>query len=162
MSKVKDILDKILISFSTLLLVSMVVLSTWQVLSRYVFNISSPGTEELTRYMLIWFGLMTAAYVFGAKKHIGILFFREKFNPKTQLLIEKATDVIVLVTVAALMVFGGIRIVMLTAAQTAAATGISMGFVYAALPVSGICIILYTIHSLLSYKKPKEDREVIL
>lgn len=67
MNKVKQILDKVLIVFSSLLLVSMVVLSSWQVLSRYVFNISSPGTEELTRYMLIWFGLMSAAYVFGAK-----------------------------------------------------------------------------------------------
>ncbi|MBM4764891.1 TRAP transporter small permease [Bacillus sp. B15-48] len=160
MSKVKNVLDKILITLSSLLLVAMVILSTWQVLSRYVFNISSPGTEELTRFMLIWFGLMTAAYVFGAKKHIGILFFREKFSGKTQLLLEKITDVIILVTVAVLMVYGGINIVLLTAAQTAAATGISMGFVYTALPVSGVCIIIYTIISLMSYKV--REKEVIL
>ncbi|WP_077620820.1 TRAP transporter small permease [Bacillus sinesaloumensis] len=160
MNKVKQLLDKVLIIFSSLLLVSMVVLSTWQVLSRYVFNISSPGTEELTRYMLIWFGLMSAAYVFGAKKHIGILFIREKFNPKVQIQFEFITDIIILLTATILMVYGGIRIVMLTSAQTAAATGLSMGVVYAAILVSGVCIILYQIHSLLSYKDRK--REVIL
>ncbi|CAM3850528.1 TRAP transporter small permease [Cytobacillus oceanisediminis] len=161
MNKVKYALDKALIAISSFLLIAMVVLSTWQVLARYVFNISSPGTEEITRFMLIWFGLMAAAYVFGAKKHIGILFFREKFEIKTQLLLERITDIIILVTVAALMVFGGINIVMLTSAQTAAATGISMGLVYAALPVSGVCIILYTIHSMVSHKS-REKEEVIL
>ncbi|WP_010677503.1 TRAP transporter small permease [Bacillus timonensis] len=160
MNKVKQILDKVLIVFSSLLLVSMVVLSTWQVLSRYVFNISSPGTEELTRYMLIWFGLTSAAYVFGAKKHIGILFIREKFSPKVQLQIEYITDVIILLTAAILMVYGGIKIVVLTSAQTAAATGISMGVVYAAILFSGICIVIYQFHSLMSYKERK--REVIL
>lgn len=160
MNKLKQALDKLLILISSLLLTTMVILSTWQVLSRYVFNISSPGTEEITRYMLIWFGSLTAAYVFGAKKHIGIEFFRNKFKPKTQLLIEKTTDTIILLTALILMVYGGIRIVMLTAAQTAAATGISMSYVYAALPMSGVCIILYTIHSLTSYKLRK--REVIL
>lgn len=83
MNKTKIIIDKILLALSSLLLLTMVVLSLWQILSRYVFNISSPGTEELTRYLLIWFGLMSAAYVFGAKKHIAIVFFREKFNPTT-------------------------------------------------------------------------------
>ena len=160
MSKVKHVLDKILITFSSLLLVAMVALSTWQVLARYVFNISSPGTEELTRFMLIWFGLLTAAYVFGAKKHIGILYFREKFSITSQLLFEKITDWIIFVTVASLMVYGGINIVILTSAQTAAATGLSMGFVYAALPISGVCILIYTIHSMGTYKLRK--KEVIL
>lgn len=158
MTKMKKVLDRVLLSLSSLLLILMVVLSLWQVISRYVLNISSPGTEELTRYLLIWFGLMTAAYVFGANKHIAILFIREKFKGKIQLLLEKLSDLLIILTAAILMVYGGIKIVMLTYSQMAAATGLSMGFVYASLPVSGVFIILYTIHSMATNKL--SDREV--
>ncbi|AST90148.1 C4-dicarboxylate ABC transporter permease [Sutcliffiella cohnii] len=159
MTKLKSAIDKILITVSSSLLVMMVSLSIWQVLARYVFNISSPGTEELTRHLLIWFGLLTAAYVFGVKKHIGILFFREKFNRKVQRAFEKVSDLIILGIASTLMVYGGLKIVLLTSAQTAAATGISMAWVYAALPTSGLFIIIYTIISLMS-KDTKETEEV--
>ena len=152
-SNFKDKLDKTLLTFSSFLLIMMVILSLWQIMARYVFNISSPGTEEVTRYLLIWFGLMTAAYVFGAKKHIAILFFREKFSDKTVILFERMTDILIILVSGILMVYGGIRVVLLTSAQTAAATGISMGIVYAALPVCGILIIIYTIHSMLTSKE---------
>ncbi|ARK28552.1 TRAP transporter small permease [Halalkalibacter krulwichiae] len=159
MNKLKVVLDKTLITSASLLLILMVIFSVWQVLARYVFNISSPGTEESIRYLLIWFGLLTAAYVFGAKKHIAILFFREKFSPRTQLLIERVTDVLIILLAAILMVFGGIKIVLLTSAQTAAATGISLGVVYAALPVSGVFIIIYTVISMMT-KRINENEEV--
>ncbi|WP_156291830.1 TRAP transporter small permease [Oceanobacillus salinisoli] len=159
MNKAKKIVDKILLSLSSILIIAMVILSIWQVMARYVLNISSPGTEELTRYMLIWFGLMTAAYVFGAKKHIAILFFREKFNPKVQIVIERITDLLIIFVAAALMIYGGIEVVSLTSAQTAAATGISMALVYLSLPVSGIFIIFYTIHGMLT-NKTSDNEEV--
>ncbi len=157
MNKTKIIIDKILLALSSLLLLTMVVLSLWQILSRYVFNISSPGTEELTRYLLIWFGLMSAAYVFGAKKHIAIVFFREKFNPITQRILQRISDLLVILVAVALMIYGGFKMVMLTSGQTAAATGISMGLVYLSLPISGIFVIFYTIHSMATNKKNKNE-----
>ncbi|WP_085993651.1 TRAP transporter small permease [Oceanobacillus senegalensis] len=159
MNKVKEVVDKILLSLSSILIIAMVVLSIWQVLARYVLNISSPGTEELTRYMLIWFGLTSAAYVFGAKKHIAILFFREKFNPKIQRVIERTVDILVILTAVILMGYGGIKVVMLTTTQSAAATGISMALVYLSLPVSGLFTIFYTIHSMIS-NETRENEEV--
>lgn len=157
MIKFKDKLDKTLLTFSSILLIMMVILSLWQVLARYVLNISSPGTEEATRYLLIWFGLMTAAYVFGAKKHIAILFFREKFSSKTVIIFERITDILIILLTGILMVYGGIKVVVLTSAQIAAATGISMGIVYAALPVCGILIIIYTVHSMLTGKEDQNE-----
>ncbi|MFC0559038.1 TRAP transporter small permease [Halalkalibacter alkalisediminis] len=157
MNKLKGILDKTLITSSSLLLIVMVIFSIWQVIARYVLNISSPGTEESIRYLLIWFGLLSAAYVFGAKKHIAILFFREKFNVKTQFLFERTTDVFILLFAAILMIYGGIKIVMLTSGQTAAATGISLGVVYAALPTSGVFIIIYTIYSMMTNKLSEKE-----
>ncbi|PAE29149.1 C4-dicarboxylate ABC transporter permease [Paenibacillus sp. 7884-2] len=159
MNKAKKWVDKLLLSLSSLLIIAMVVLSIWQVVARYVLSIPSPATEEITRFMLIWFGLLAASYVFGAKKHIAILFFKEKFAAKTQISIERITDTLVILVASILMVYGGIKVVMLTIAQTAPATGISMAFVYMSLPLSGLFIIFYTIHSMLT-NKIKENQEV--
>ncbi|WP_339226073.1 TRAP transporter small permease [Oceanobacillus sp. FSL K6-2867] len=159
MNKAKKWVDKLLLSLSSILIIAMVVLSIWQVIARYVLSIPSPGTEEITRFLLIWFGLIAAAYVFGAKKHIAILFFREKFAAKTQISIERITDILVILVASVLMVYGGIRVVMLTAAQTAPATEISMAYVYMSLPLSGLFIIFYTIHSMVT-NKIKENQEV--
>lgn len=160
MSKIKSLIDKLLLSISTFLLIAMVVLSAWQVLARYVFNISSPGTEETIRYLLIWFSLISGAYVFGEKKHIAILFFKEKLGVNSQRIMERIIDIMVIVLAAILMVYGGFNIVLLTISQTAAATGISMAAVYAALPVSGLFIILYTILDMRT-NEVNEGEEVI-
>lgn len=157
MNKAKKWVDTFLLSLSSILLIAMVVLSIWQVLARYVLNIASPGTEELTRFMLIWFGLISAAYVFGAKKHIAILFLREKFSWKTQLSLEKLTDMLVILVASILMVYGGIRVVILTSAQMAAATGIPMAFVYLSLPICGLFVIFYTIHGMLTNKITEKE-----
>lgn len=157
MIKTKKIIDRFLLVLSSLLLTAMVVLSIWQVLARYVFSISSPGTEELTRYLLIWFGLMTAAYVFGANKHIGILFFREKLSSVGQKTLEIISDLLILFTAIFVMGYGGIKVVLLTQSQTAAATGISMAWVYGALPVSGLFILIYTIINMQIKKSDKKE-----
>lgn len=159
MNKAKIFVDKILLGLSSLLLLSMVALTLWQVIARYFLNVASPGTEELTRFLLIWFGLITAAYVFGAKKHIAILVFRERFSPKTQRMIQRFTDLLVLLVAAILMVYGGMKVVLLTAAQTAAATGISMAYVYFCLPLSGLFIIFYTIYHM-KHNTTNENEEV--
>ncbi|MFC3040169.1 TRAP transporter small permease [Virgibacillus xinjiangensis] len=157
MDKLKQTVDKILLSITSTLLVIMVVLSVWQVLARYVLNVSSPGTEEAIRFLLIWFGLLGAAYVFGIRKHIAILFFREKLSETKQEVLGALTNVIILLTAAVLMVYGGLQTVLLTVSQVAPATGISQAIVYASVPVSGMFIIFYTIYNMAADKKRRKE-----
>ena len=44
----------------------------WQVFSRFILQDPSSITEELARYMLIWIGILGAAYVAGQKMHLAI------------------------------------------------------------------------------------------
>ena len=50
----------------------MVLNVTWQVLSRYIVQNPSSFTDELSRYMLVWLGMLGAAYVAGKDQHIAI------------------------------------------------------------------------------------------
>lgn len=153
MKKAKILVDKVLLGFASLAIVAMTLLSTWQVIARYILNDPSTLSEEIIRFTLIWFTLLAAAYVFGMNKHIAILFIRERFSWKIQVFLTYFSQIAVLLTVIIVFIYGGIRITMLTIPQIAPATGISMGFVYSALPVSGVIILFYTIYNIMTIER---------
>ena len=92
--KIKEKVDR-LIEFILIGIMSIMVINvTWQVFSRYVLNAPSPYTEELTRYLMIWIGLLGAAYISGKNAHISIDLFKEKFSEKKQNGINLFSDVL--------------------------------------------------------------------
>jgi len=162
MRKAKEMLDKVMLVLAGSAIITMTLLSTWQVIARYILNNPSTMSEEIIRYMLIWFTLLAAAYVFGKNKHIAILFIRESMPQKIQVFLTYLSQITVLLTVVVVFIYGGIKITMLTIPQIAPATGISMGFVYAALPVSGVITLFYTIYNIMTIERVvnKEDEDV--
>ena len=162
MKKAKRIVDTVILAFASVAIISMTLLSIWQVIARYILNNPSTMSEEIIRYTLIWFTLLAAAYVFGKNKHIAILFVRERMGWNTQVALTYLAQIAILLTAAIVFIYGGIRITMLTAPQIAPATGISMGFVYAALPVSGVVTLFYTIYNIMNIERvaKKEDEDV--
>lgn len=162
MRKAKEMLDKVMLVLAGSAIIIMTLLSTWQVIARYILNNPSTMSEEIIRYMLIWFTLLAAAYVFGKNKHIAILFIRESMPQKIQVFLTYLSQITVLLTVVVVFIYGGIKITMLTIPQIAPATGISMGFVYAALPVSGVITLFYTIYNIMTIERVvnKEDEDV--
>ena len=162
MEKAKRIVDTAILSVAGTVIILMTLLSTWQVIARYILNDPSTLSEEIIRYMLIWFTLLAAAYVFGRNKHIAIVFVREQMSRKIQVVLAYLSQIAILLTAAVVFIYGGIRITMLTIPQIAPATGISMGFVYASLPVSGAAIVFYTIYNIMHIDRSvnKEDEDV--
>ena len=61
-------LELLLIGLMALLVVDVL----WQVLSRYVLASPSSFTDEVAGFLLIWVGLMGAAYVSGREEHLAI------------------------------------------------------------------------------------------
>lgn len=162
MRKAKEMLDKVMLVLAGSAIIIMTLLSTWQVIARYILNNPSTMSEEVIRYLLIWFTLLAASYVFGKNKHIAILFIRESMPKKIQVFLTYLSQIAVLLTVAVVFIYGGIKITLLTIPQIAPATGISMGFVYAALPVSGVITLFYTIYNIMTIERVvnKEDEDV--
>lgn len=150
MKRAKQIIDKLLLTLAGITLFVMVILSIYQVATRFIFNTPSTTSEEIVRFLLIWFGLLSASYVFGIKQHIAIVFIREKLPEKVQLYLEKISDIILIIVALVLMIWGGFEVVKLTWSQIAPSTGLSMAAMYGALPVSGIFIIFYAFYNLFS------------
>ncbi len=119
----------------------------WQVFTRYVLANPSSFTEELARYLLIWIALLGAAYAVGRRMHLAIDALPSALTGRMRHFLGVLAQVLVALFALSVLVVGGIRLVSLTLTlgQTSAALHVPLGYVYLALPVSGLLIMWYTI-----------------
>lgn len=159
MSTFRKFLDRILETFCCELLVFMTCTATWQVVSRYVLNNPSTVTEELTLMSFVWTGVLAAAYVFGQQKHMQMTFLLDKFSPKGQIRVKLFIEVIIFIFAALILVFGGMKISHLAMGQTSSSLKIPMGYIYFALPLSGILTCIYSILNFFDMAKKLSNSE---
>ena len=149
MSGLKKILDKCIEKFIVIILTVMVFVALWQVASRYVFNSPSTISEELLRYCLIWLAMLGSAF---PQSNIYLV---EKFSDNVRQKLSILSEVVIIIFSSTVLVYGGINITSLTMKQISAALGISMGYVYMVLPLSGLLMIFYGVNNILNIVKEK-------
>ena len=149
-----SLLDKVLRGLVTSCMALMVVVVTWQVVSRYAMGDPSPWTEEVARMLLIWVGLLGGVYAYREKAHLGLDLLYQKVGNIGKRRLEIITDVSCGLFALAVLVVGGGSLVQLTweLKQTTAVLGIPMAWVYSVLPLSGVLIVFYSLASLLHNK----------
>lgn len=142
-----DVLDNALGSLLALLMLALVSAVTWQVTSRYLLRDPSAWTEELARYLLIWIGLLGAAYAYRTRAHMGIDLLAERVGPGGRARLRVITALAVLSFAVPVMIVGGASLVQLTweLRQFSAALGLPMAAVYSVIPLSGAIIALYAL-----------------
>jgi TRAP-type C4-dicarboxylate transport system permease small subunit len=145
-----SLLDKVLRGLVTSCMALMVVVVTWQVVSRYAMGDPSPWTEEVARMLLIWVGLLGGVYAYREKAHLGLDLLYQKVGNIGKRRLEIITDVSCGLFALAVLVVGGGSLVQLTweLKQTTAVLGIPMAWVYSVLPLSGVLIVFYSLASL--------------
>lgn len=153
MNTLRKYVNKVLEVVTVALLALMVVLGVWQIVTRYVFNNPSVLTEELLLVSFVWMGLLGAAYVFGKREHMRMSFFADKLNPAGQKYLGLITEIVVLIFAALVLVWGGANIVSLGMGQISPALGISMGYIYLALPIAGVLTMFYNVLNMLDILK---------
>lgn len=107
-------------------------------------------TEELARFLLVWVSLIGGAVAFGTKGHLGVDYFVGKFHHETRKLLAIFAHICVLFFAAAIFIYGGSTIVhdSFAVEQMTPALGWKMGYVYLALPIAGVFMVLFTIENL--------------
>ncbi len=145
--KTKFIIDKIVSNALMFLMAAMVLNVTWQVLSRYVIQNPSSFTDELSRYMLIWLGMLGSAYVAGKDKHLAIDILPQKLKGKSKRRLVIFINVIVMAFAFFAMVLGGSNLVYITyiLEQKSATLQMPLAFIYIIIPFSGLLVMYYNI-----------------
>ena len=129
----------------------MVVNVLWQVFTRFVIGTPSSFTDELARYLMIWVGVLGAAYISGRKMHVAIDLLPTKLNKEGQNKLKIFINCIIILFCFFALVGGGIRLVYITFTleQYSPALQIPLALVYLVIPISGILIIYYKITDIL-------------
>jgi TRAP-type C4-dicarboxylate transport system permease small subunit len=122
----------------------------WGVFSRRILGGQSRWTEELARVLLIWVALLGTSVAFAEKGHLGVDFFVQAMDRGAQRLVRALVHLIVLYFAASVMVWGGLRLVWetLRLEQMMMALDVPKGYVYIAVPISGVFVVLFSLESL--------------
>jgi len=145
--KHRIIIDKILGWFVTILMGVLVLNVLWQVTSRFVVGHPSSFTDELAGFLLIWVGLMGAAYATGQKQHLAIDLISGKLAPQNKKRLDTLINLLIIIFASLILIVGGANLVFITfhLHQISPALQISVGYVYTVLPLSGLFIIYYAV-----------------
>jgi TRAP-type C4-dicarboxylate transport system permease small subunit len=143
----KSNLDRIVAWMLILLMGIMVLNVSWQVFSRYVLQNPSSFTDELSRYMLIWLGMLGAAYVAGQDQHLAIDILPQKLLGKARAKLMIFIYTAVLLFAFLIMVLGGSNLVYITfiLEQKSATLQLPLAYVYTIIPFSGLLVAYYQV-----------------
>jgi TRAP-type C4-dicarboxylate transport system permease small subunit len=147
MTHIRRIIDKLLEFAVAGVMAVLVVDVLWQVFTRFILRDPSSWTEELARYLLIWVGLLGAAYAAGRRMHLAVDLLPTKLTGKKRLQLEIFIEIATLAFAFFALVIGGFRLVMVTLVlnQTSAALQLPLGYVYVVVPLSGVLIMFYSL-----------------
>jgi TRAP-type C4-dicarboxylate transport system permease small subunit len=137
-------------------LMSVLVLDVlWQVIARYILTNPSSFTDELAGFLLIWVGLLGAAYVAGRNEHLAIDILLQKTRESRRKNLEIAIQILIFVFSFFVLLIGGSWLVFtrfLLSVQSAALE-LPLGYVYIVLPLSGSLIMYYSIYNIRRIRK---------
>lgn len=146
--KVNTILGHVLVLIMSIMVINVL----WQVFSRYILGTPSSFTDELARFLMIWIGILGAAYVSGKNGHVSIDVLVRRTSQSSQRKMKQLVNSFIILFCLFAMVIGGLRLVYVTylLEQYSPSLGLPLAVVYMVLPISGILIIYYKITDLLT------------
>nr|WP_217877197.1 TRAP transporter small permease [Pseudoalteromonas shioyasakiensis] len=156
-AKINQLIEWVLI----VAMFAIVAVVSWQVFSRFILRSPNSYTEELARFLLMWIGVLGASYAYRTRAHLGLDLFYQKMIPTLRRKCSFLIEFSVLITALSLLVYGGGMLMNLSFAldQRSAALGINMGFIYAALPISGVLITFNCIENIIYFFRQTQEQE---
>jgi TRAP-type C4-dicarboxylate transport system permease small subunit len=144
-------IDKLLANFLVIIMTAMVLNVLWQVASRFILGSPSSFTDELARYLMIWVGILGAAYVAGQNMHVAIDVLPRRLSRETQKKLTFIVRLLIILFALGALVIGGLRLVYITHVldQNSPALQVPLSVVYAVIPISGLLISYYKISDIL-------------
>lgn len=141
---------------------AMVLLTCWQVVTRYLLNNPSTWSEELVGYLFAWMSLLGASLVTCERGHMNIPVIVERFSNNVQKGLNCLGELIAFLFSAVILVFGGIQITALAMGQMTSSLGVPIGIFYIVLPLCGVLNMIYTVLNIadILQNRTREKEEV--
>lgn len=157
--KIRKGLNAVVSTICVILFAVMVIVGTYQIVTRFIFNNPSTVSEELLTYTFAWMAMFSSAYVFGKRDHMRMTFVVDKLPKAQRRILEIVIELLVIAFAVIVLIYGGFTIMGLTMTQKTASLGVMMGVIYAVVPICGILIAIYGVLNLADLCKGYENPE---
>ncbi len=146
-SEIRKQVDQVVSIILIIILALMVLNVSYQVFTRYFTDTPSSFTDELSRYLMIWLGLLGAAYIAGRDQHVSIDVLVNKFSPKWKKIAWYFTNWSIILFAVFGLIIGGGNLVYITLVlnQNSPTLSIPLGVVYLIIPLSGLLVVFYKV-----------------
>ena len=124
-----------------------------EVIFRYVLLFPLFWTEEFARYCLVWSSLLAAGIALKRGQHIAVTFFAERVPKRIRAIAGLGGDIFVAAMLAVIL-WGGIYLVILTRHQLSPAMRLPMSLPYMAIPTGSAIMFFHALTSI--YRRSKE------
>ena len=160
--KIRKAMNAVVSTICIVLFAVMVVVGTYQIITRFVFNNPSTISEELLTYTFAWMAIFSSAYVFGKRDHMRMTFVADKLPKEQRKILEIIIELLIIAFAVIVLIYGGFTIMGLTMTQKTASLGVMMGVIYAVVPICGILIAIYGVLNVIDlcagYENTEEEK----
>lgn len=148
LARVVDVYSKVIVGAMTALVMALTVVVSYQVFSRYAdFVPRYIWTEEASRFCFIWVVMLGAAIAVREGAHFTIDVLPQRM-PGWLSRSVVILGLLAITVIGVLMVLGGLRFVEIGLDRISTTSGVRLAWVYAAVPVSGLSILVFTLEKL--------------
>lgn len=161
MNPLRNLLNKVLNVLAGVSFIAMVLLTCWQVFTRYVLGNPSSWSEELVSYLFAWMALLGSSIVVGERGHMNIPVLVDRMGPGVRKVLNIFAEIVACVFAAIILVYGGMQITSLAMGQMTSSLGVAIGVFYVVLPLSGVLNVIYTILNIIGILKGEISTESV-
>lgn len=157
MQRVQKRFTDVIVVLTVALLLGLVFAIAWQVVARYIPGMEIPRwTTEVSLILMVWLALVGSGLAVGTGDHIAMDVVLGQLPARLRVWLHRLIQLVV-IAFGLYMVWYGYQLSMATMGQTFAATKLPIGWMYLAIPVGGVLIVLYGLRSL--FAAPKDIHE---
>ena len=160
--KIRKGMNTVVSTICIVLFAVMVVVGTYQIITRFIFNNPSTVSEELLTYTFAWMAIFSSAYVFGKRDHMRMTFVADKLPKEQRKILEIVIELLIIAFAVIVLIYGGFTIMGLTMTQKTASLGVMMGVIYSVVPICGILIAIYGVLNVIDlcagYENTEEEK----
>ncbi|MET3506685.1 TRAP transporter small permease [Halalkalibacter oceani] len=145
MKRTLQALEKATDFFMLLMIIGIVIVVTLQVVFRYVFNISTPWTQDIARFMFIYLTYIGGALAIKERTHISIDVLVDRLPRMLRLIVSLGVQIGIMLFLIVLLQGSWFMVQSSWDVSSAGMRWFSMSYVYLGLFIGGVLMMFYSI-----------------
>jgi TRAP-type C4-dicarboxylate transport system permease small subunit len=155
MKRIADILEGALKFLVIIMLSALTIIVVVGIAARYVFLVSIPWTEEISRYLMIWTSFLGLGVAYRKRELIAVKLLTDLLPKKMFRIALFVSDILCSIFLV-VVVYYGVKLCVQNSDQVSAAARIPTSIVYAAIPVGGVIYLFFSLESILDFFKGRK------